>query len=709
MARIPVRYLIAFVVCALLAGGSAVALAVSVTPSYQVCSIPTSGSHPQGVAKDSSGDVWFVETGAGKVGKVVPSSCAFTEIALPGTGSAPEDIALGPDGNMWVTDPGTNAIDMVPLSATSTAPINRYALPTSNAYPESITAGPDGALWFTERAAGKIGRIATAGTVTNEFSVSTVDPHPDLFGIAKGPDGNLWWTDFTNSVIGKLTTTGTPTAYPLSSGANPAGIVAGPDGNLWFTEYTADRIGQMTPAGKLTEFPVPTGGSNPSGITAGTDGNLYFTENAANKFGEITPSGTITEYTLPGSGNGPDYIADPGGKLAITGNDAGNVMIATVASCSYAASLSPATLTFSTHVLGRLTDPQTLTLTNTGTCTLDVTDDHGESSSTPGFFISSDTCNPATLAVGQSCTTNVRFSFARVGDDSGYVGYNDQAGRQSAQLSGAAKTFPGGPGGSGHVFSAATKEVLKGVDKSFNETGNVIGLAAGVNAVLPEPVVSKGFAVALGIVAAGLKVVGSGAGWIVEYIDPPSGAFAVVPTFAHDSFTPVHPGPGVSRALAAAVNAFATNALLLRANLHALSSALDRASGALRAGNSIALGAQYTAAARFASSAAAELRADPRLRERATAALGRVTFNLSSQVARAALRTLARKGPPARLSAIFRSLGLSTAQLRSLASHAPLRLVLSPAGAGKLLHNSIARGEQMAAATLTADATALAH
>src|SRR5262249_57631283 len=90
---------------------------------------------------------------------------------------------------------------------------------TAGAGPAGITNGPDGAVWFTEAGAGAIGRITTAGTVTNEFPLTT--PTSDPENIVTGPDGALYFTETATDKIGRITTAGAITEFTLQLGAVP--------------------------------------------------------------------------------------------------------------------------------------------------------------------------------------------------------------------------------------------------------------------------------------------------------------------------------------------------------------------------------------------------------------------------------------------------------------------------------------------------------
>ena len=94
--------------------------------------------------------------------------------------------------------------------------------------------------------------------------------------------------------------------------------------------------------------------------------------------------------------------------------------------------LSPSTLAFGNQQVGTTGNPQTLTLTNSGTATLNIT-----SIVASGDFVQINTCGTS-LAAGGSCSINISFSPGALGTRSGVIIINDNAPRspQSITLSG---------------------------------------------------------------------------------------------------------------------------------------------------------------------------------------------------------------------------------------------------------------------------------
>src|SRR5689334_6423595 len=62
--------------------------------------ITTPQSLPLCVTTGNDGAVWFVETGASKIGRITTSG-QLTEFVIPTPNSFPRGITVGPDGEIW--------------------------------------------------------------------------------------------------------------------------------------------------------------------------------------------------------------------------------------------------------------------------------------------------------------------------------------------------------------------------------------------------------------------------------------------------------------------------------------------------------------------------------------------------------------------------------------------------------------------------------
>jgi virginiamycin B lyase len=146
------------------------------------------------------------------------------EFQIPTADSQPTGIAVGADGNLWFTESGSGKIGRIPPGGQ----VNEF--PSGSGQPIAIALGSDGNLWFAQSLSTSLGRITPAGVV------DTVLVFAESTAIAAGPDGNVWFAGAANQpVVARVTPAGLELPYfqlPFSV----SGIAAGPDGNVWFAE-----------------------------------------------------------------------------------------------------------------------------------------------------------------------------------------------------------------------------------------------------------------------------------------------------------------------------------------------------------------------------------------------------------------------------------------------------------------------------------------
>jgi len=285
---------------ALLLAMVAASLRAQVIDAYPT---PTQPSFPFGIASGPDGNLWFVETQGGRIGRITPDG-DVTEFPTGLLGTA--DITTGPDGNLWFTH------NQGVARMTTTGVLTNFPASTFTAG-GTITVGSDGNLWFTEYAANSIGRVTPSGVVT-EFLLPRVDSMP--LGITTGPDGNLWFTERRYSSIGRITPAGVITEF-TSQGFGWQ-IVAGPDGRLWYTDEENRAVRSISVLGVPGPLVSVTSASGPQGLTRKSNGHLWFTTELDGTIGRLTVGGKIQHFTLP-AGSGPREIVEgPNGDLWFT-------------------------------------------------------------------------------------------------------------------------------------------------------------------------------------------------------------------------------------------------------------------------------------------------------------------------------------------------------------------------------------------------------
>jgi virginiamycin B lyase len=160
----------------------------------------------------------------------------------------PDSMAFDADGTLWFTETNHSLIGSVASDGrvrTHTRGLTRW-----NSGPQWIARGPDGAMWFTELR-DRIGRIAPDGRIT-EFAHG-IPYRSSPGGIVAGPDGALWFTLWHGNVLGRMTTDGRVTLHrglvtpSRGNEFDPAAVLV-PDGHggFWFNESQGGRVAHLT-------------------------------------------------------------------------------------------------------------------------------------------------------------------------------------------------------------------------------------------------------------------------------------------------------------------------------------------------------------------------------------------------------------------------------------------------------------------------------
>ena len=366
-----------------------------------------------GIAAGADGNLWFVDAGQRKVGRITPSG-TITEFGLPANVGAPYAITSGPDGNIWVTTSnlGQGNQDWILRFTIDGAVTGQFpagkGIGDSRSAPERITSGPDGNLWFTEASANKIARMTPAGTLT-EFAIPTADSAPR--GIVTGPDGNLWFVESSgnHAAIARITRKGGIAEYPLGGSStdqlSPTDIVAAPDGNLWFVQShplaPQGEVGRVTTKGAITLFPFPAGG-RPVGLAVGADGNVWVADNGGNAIVRIRPTGAIRPFALARRNSQPyEITAGKDGRMWFT---EGGGVIGSIGLKVPEASFSSSVLRFSGSDVSR-----TLTITNSGDTALYIQKTSLVGTDQSMFSLVHDECSGRSVDLQASCRIDLAF------------------------------------------------------------------------------------------------------------------------------------------------------------------------------------------------------------------------------------------------------------------------------------------------------------
>ena len=244
---------------------------------------------PNGVATDSSGNIYVVDANNSRIQKFNSNGAFVT--AINAQMAAPFAVAVDANGNLYVTD--TNNHRILKFNSNGNA----------------------------------LGQIGSAGSGNGQLN--------SPFGVAMDSGGNLYVADTLNHRIQKFNSSG---AYLSQFGFNgngngqfnrPAGLAVDSSGNLYVADGLNNRIQKFNSAGVyLTQWGSLGSGDGqlrtPLALALDSSGNVYVADTANHRIQKFTNTGVYLSQ-WGGNGNGNGQFSVPRGVAV---DSSGNIYVA---------------------------------------------------------------------------------------------------------------------------------------------------------------------------------------------------------------------------------------------------------------------------------------------------------------------------------------------------------------------------------------------
>jgi len=283
-------------------------------------------ANPQGLAVDTSGNVYVADTSNLEIRKITPAGAVTTvvRLGLPAYYGGPTTgVAVDGSGNVYAVDPYGDGIDGGDLRKITPAGVVTWL----NVYPSidspsGVAVDSSGNLYVTDLYAGLMKISATGVVVTFAKDLTKA------WGVAVDGSGNVYVADTVNHRIQKVTAAGDVTtlagsgsrgaadgAGVASSFSGPRGVAVDGSGNVYVADTDNNRIRRIAAGGVVTTLAgsgspgaadgdgVAASFSGPFGIAVDRSGNLYVADTGNNLIRKITLTGVCgagcNNWTVP--------------------------------------------------------------------------------------------------------------------------------------------------------------------------------------------------------------------------------------------------------------------------------------------------------------------------------------------------------------------------------------------------------------------------
>lgn len=305
-----------------LAGASATAQSVSFSGSMLPLPGTSAFIHPQGVALDSSGDLYVADSGNNAVRELTLVDGVYqAPVSLPapsGGYNSPVGIAVAPNGDVFVGDTGNGAIQRIPYGCTSSACVVTIGAPGTINFPLGVAVDSAGNVFVANSGLNQIVEIPALGDYATTSIVATGFVTPA--GVAVDSQGNVFVASYGDSAVFEVPLVAgvyQPRQTIGSGFTKPNGVAFDTDGSLLIADTHNSAIKEIAAADISSASPtiitIAGGLSLPVGVVADPNGNLFIGD-----YGGSTSNGAVYKFMRRSVDFGLVPIASKSPALTLT-------------------------------------------------------------------------------------------------------------------------------------------------------------------------------------------------------------------------------------------------------------------------------------------------------------------------------------------------------------------------------------------------------
>ncbi len=218
--------------------------------------------NPWGVAVNSEGKLWVVDSANSRVEEFSSSGSYITKFGEAGSGNGqlkePEGIALDSAGHIWIADTGNNRVEEFSSAGAFMASVGSLGTESGKfKAPTALAFDPKGNMWVADGGNNRIEKFDKEAKYSSEFGSAGTEPGKLAapMGIAVDSGEHIWVADTGNNRIQEFSTTGSLLKRFGGFGAGEGQLNAPIDlkidslGNIWTVDSNNNRAESFSPAG----------------------------------------------------------------------------------------------------------------------------------------------------------------------------------------------------------------------------------------------------------------------------------------------------------------------------------------------------------------------------------------------------------------------------------------------------------------------------